>query len=74
VEELLMVGKINPMYAGLRYPQPGDNGVFTIGCSCQRWTFTGTAEECIEQGRRHDDSPGRSHVVSVLSRVIATGS
>jgi hypothetical protein len=63
-------GKINPQYAGLRYPQPGDEGTFTIGCSCRRWSFTGTAAECIRAGQMHDDNPFKQHVVSVVSRAI----
>ena len=63
-------GKINPAaYHPLRYPQPGDEGTFTIGCSCQHWSFTGSAEECITEGRLHDDAPYKQHVVSVVSRV-----
>jgi hypothetical protein len=55
-----MPDKINPIY-----PKPGDEGRFTLGCSCKRWSFEGTAEECIEQGRTHDDSPFKQHVVFV---------
>lgn len=60
-------GKINPAYAGLHYPVAGDQGRFTIGCSCGQWSFTGTAEECIARGRSHDDSPWQWHIVSVKS-------
>jgi len=65
--EVYEPGKINPSYAGLRYPREGDGGTFTITCSCGRWEFSGTSAECVAAGRDHDDSPGKSHIVSVLS-------
>lgn len=55
-------------YHPLRYPQPGDSGIFTLGCSCGRWQVTGSAEDCIQFGREHDDSPFKNHIVSVVSR------
>jgi hypothetical protein len=53
---------------GVPWPQPDDPGRFLIHCSCGRWTFSGAAEEVRAAGRAHDDSPERSHIVSIRGR------
>ena len=53
-----------------RWPAVGEPGRFEIRCSCQRWSFTGTAPEIHAASREHDDSPWRQHVVVIWGRVI----
>ena len=47
---------------------PGEDapGRYEIHCSCERWKFAGTAAEIHAASRRHDDSPGRGHVVTIM--------
>lgn len=51
------------------WPETSDIGTFHIACSCNRWEFTGTAQEIIEASRSHDDAPWTSHVVTIRDRV-----
>jgi hypothetical protein len=53
------------------WPQAGEAGEYVIGCSCGKWEFVGTVDEINEASRSHDDSPWRSHFVTIRGRVIA---
>jgi hypothetical protein len=47
------------------WPPEDAPGRYLIRCSCGRWEFTGTAREITVASRKHDDSPGRSHIVHI---------
>lgn len=52
-----------------KWPKRTDQGRYRIACSCQRWEFTGTAEEVYQASLRHEDSPFRKHIVSIRERI-----
>jgi hypothetical protein len=53
----------------LSWPPEDTPGFFRIHCSCRQWEFTGTAGGIAEASRRHDDSPGTKHIVSIAETI-----
>jgi hypothetical protein len=48
------------------WPEHGAPGRYRATCSC-RASLTGSATEIYAWAMAHDDSPGRSHIVSIAN-------
>lgn len=49
------------------WPPKDAPGRYLIRCSCMKWEFTGTAAEIRAASGKHDDSPGKSHIVGIAN-------
>jgi hypothetical protein len=54
------------------WPGKDEPGQFLVRCSCEKWAVIGTSKEITDAARRHDDSPFRSHVVTIYGRLLET--